>query len=90
MFPCPHCGKTIDVGRPPKVAWWQNDIGGSRSSLGCGTLVVIAIIVAIFSGGGNESKEIRALRMDIQSLEQKLDSLELRPIVAAPIAPEQD
>ena len=89
MFPCPHCGKPIDVGPPAKVAWWQYDTGGARGSLGCGTLILIAIIVAMFSRGGDEATEIRSLRNDIKSLEQKIDRLELKPVVAAQTAPEQ-
>ena len=70
MFPCPHCGKTIEVGPPAKVQWWRYDPGGGRMSLGCGTLFLIAIIVAMFSRGGDDA--IRALREDVQALEQKI------------------
>ena len=88
MFPCPHCGKPIDVGPPAKVSWWQYDPGGARVSLGCGTLILIAIIVAIFSGSGDQTKAIRALQKDIQALEQKIDSMELEPeLVATPSPP---
>ena len=76
MFPCPHCGKTIDVGPPAQISWWQYDLGGPRASLGCGTLILIAFIVAMFSRGGAE--DIRALRKDIQSLEQKIDRMEVK------------
>ena len=81
MFPCPHCGKTIDVGPPPNVPWWQYDPGGTRASLGCGTLILIAIIVAMFSGGRDEARAIRALQTDIKALEQKIDRLEAKPDV---------
>ncbi len=76
MFPCPHCGKAIEIGRPPTVAWYQYDPGGTRVSLGCGTLILIAIIVAMFSRVGDESDAIRALQQEIQTLEKKIDDLE--------------
>lgn len=84
MFPCPHCGNKIDVAPPVKVSWWQFDTGGTPVSLGCGTLILIAIIVAIFSGGG-ESSEIRALQRDVQSLEQKIDNLAAQAATSQPI-----
>jgi hypothetical protein len=86
MFPCPHCGKTIDVGPPAKVPWWQYDPGGG-ASLGCGTLILIAIIVAMFSRGGAD--DIRDLRKDIQSLEQKIDRMEVKPVAVDQAVPEQ-
>ena len=76
MFPCPHCGKGIDVGKPPDVSWYKYDPGGTRVSLGCGTLILIAIIVAMFSGVGDESEAIRDLQKEVQTLEQKIDDLE--------------
>lgn len=81
MFPCPHCGKTIDVGPPAKVPWGQYDPSG------CGTLILIAIIVAMFSRGGAD--DIRELRKDIQSLEQKIDRLEVKPVAVDQAVPEQ-
>lgn len=86
MFPCPHCGKTIEVGPPAKVSWWQYD-PGKGTSLGCGTLIIIAIIVAAFSQGGAD--EIRELRKEIQSLEKKIDVIQAKPVAVAPIIPEQ-
>ena len=82
MFPCPHCGKGIEVKPQPKIPWWQYDPGGARVSLGCGTLVIIAIIVAVFSRGRDEMDAIQALRNDIQELEQKIDSMEVKPAAA--------
>jgi len=90
MFPCPHCGKAIDVGPPAKVSWWKYDPGGARVSLGCGTLILIAIIVAMYSRGGDETDAIRALRKDIQTLEQKIDRIEGKLVAAHQAVPEQD
>src|SRR5208337_3666659 len=56
MFVCPHCGKELDVSpqhpRPP-VPWWKYD-PGPRANLGCGTLILIAIVVAAASSRNTE------------------------------------
>ena len=53
----------------------------NKVQLGCGTLIIIAIIVAIFSGG-QESKELKesvdALNTKVERLEQKIDELSKR------------
>ena len=88
MFPCPHCGKSIDVGPPADVPWYKYaPPGGARVSLGCGTLIFIAIIVAMFSRSGDESDAIRALQKEIQTLEQKIDNIGVKPEVPAQADP---
>jgi hypothetical protein len=87
MFPCPHCGKGIETGPPPNVPWHKYDPGGTRVSLGCGTLILIAIIVAMFSGTGDESDAIRDLQKEIQTLEEKIDNIELKAEVAEKAGP---
>jgi tetrahydromethanopterin S-methyltransferase subunit B len=50
----------------------------TKAQLGCGTLIVIAIIVLIFSGGRDSSKlrrEVRELNEKIDRLERKIDDL---------------
>jgi tetrahydromethanopterin S-methyltransferase subunit B len=50
----------------------------TKAQLGCGTLIVIAIIVLIFSGGRDSSKlrrEVRELSEKIDRLERKIDDL---------------
>lgn len=57
-------------------------------SLGCGTLILIAIIVAMFSGRGDTEElraEVRELRTQVDRLEVKIDSLTAR--LAAPGTP---
>jgi outer membrane murein-binding lipoprotein Lpp len=44
-------------------------------NLGCGSLILIAIIVAICSGGGGLSARIERLDADIQKLENKIEEL---------------
>ena len=76
MFPCPHCHKPIEIGLGPdgKVPWYQIDPGNPKVSLGCGTLLLIGIIVA-FCSGGISDRDLDRLRGDIQRLEQKVDKL---------------
>ena len=76
MFPCPHCGRAININAPPtEVAWYKYDPGGSKVSLGCGSLILIALIVLFFSGGRSESEAIRGLQHEVRSLEEKIDRL---------------
>lgn len=88
MFPCPHCHKPIEIGIAPNgsAPWYRLDPGNPKVSLGCGTLILIGIIVAFCSGGVSD-KEVDALRTDIRRLEKKVDSLaaSLQP-TAAPAA----
>jgi outer membrane murein-binding lipoprotein Lpp len=44
----------------------------NKVQLGCGTLIVIAIIVMLFSGGSNSRK----LRSQLDEVNQKIDRLE--------------
>lgn len=46
----------------------------SRVQLGCGTLIVIAIIVALFSGG----RDSRDVRRQLDEVNRKLDRIEQR------------
>lgn len=46
----------------------------TKAQLGCGTLIIIALIVMFFSGG-RESKE---LRKSVDELDAKIDRLELK------------
>lgn len=59
--------------------------GGSKQTtqvqLGCGTLILIALIVMIFSDKGDDDdakKEIQQLRDQVTRIEAKLDSLNAR------------
>lgn len=53
----------------------QND---NKAQLGCGTLIIIALIVMFFSGG-RDAKELRKsvdeLNAKVDRLEQKIDEL---------------
>jgi len=49
--------------------------------LGCGTLIVIALIVMIFSGGRDTDKILKSvneLNAKVERLEQKIDELSKR------------
>jgi cell division protein FtsB len=66
-------------------------------SLGCGTLILIALIVLIFSQGASDDvrREIQMLRQEVQSLTQSIKALEAElkdrdpstPPAPAPAAP---
>lgn len=64
MLVCPHCNQEIEFKALKKVSWWNKPVGGPSVSLGCGTLIIIAIIVAIFSDNGS-----------VSSLSRKVDEL---------------
>jgi hypothetical protein len=56
----------------------------NTAQLGCGTLILIAIIVVIFSGRGevkNLHNEIRELRNQVTRLEAKVDALNAQPML---------
>jgi hypothetical protein len=72
MLVCPHCHKELEVRPRPRVVWWQYDPGPS-ARLGCGTLILIAFIVAAFSS--NNSQSVARLEQQVQSLETKIDGL---------------
>lgn len=87
MFPCPHCGQPIESGPQTKIAWYHYDSGRPNVSLGCGTLILIAIIVAMFSRGGGEADAIRALRNEIKVLETKIDGIAPKTALPAEAIP---
>ena len=54
---------------------------GNGVQLGCGTLIVIALIVMIFSGGRDTDKLLKSvneLNAKVDRLEQKIDELSKR------------
>lgn len=68
----------------------SESVGQSKVQLGCGTLIVIAIIVMIFSGGRGSSQlrsEIQQLNQRIGRLEAKIDSLSKKLDDRPPTAP---
>ena len=72
MAVCPHCGKDLDVSARRQVPWWKYDPGSSEN-LGCGTLILIAIIVALFSSHNSDSAA--SLRQEVRTLQEKIDQL---------------
>jgi outer membrane murein-binding lipoprotein Lpp len=55
--------------------WWKPDWTPHHLNLGCGSLILIAVIVAICSGGGGLAGRIERLDADVQQLEKKIDDL---------------
>ncbi len=64
MLVCPHCNQPIEMSAANDVPWWRYRPVNRGVSLGCGTLIIIAIIVAIFSDNGS-----------VSSLSTKVDEL---------------
>src|SRR5262249_33860367 len=75
VFTCPHCYKPIETLPSARVSWWRYDPGDPKVGLGCGSLVAIAIIVYLCSGGFNDSDELKALQKEVHALSQKVDAL---------------
>ena len=76
---CSQCGADVSI--------WSRDLftgactkcaaGGARpASLGCGTLILIALIVLIFSRGGSREteNEVRALKSEIGELKKSVEA----------------
>jgi outer membrane murein-binding lipoprotein Lpp len=76
MPTCPHCGQEIESPRSPPAPWWRFDLTRQGINLGCSSLILIAIIVAMCSGGGGFSPGIGRLDGDIRKLENKIDELD--------------
>ena len=72
---CPHCGKSFDVAKP-KVPWWKYQPEGPTVGLGCGTLLLIGLVVAIFSRPGLNELESRvsATRSAVEELKKASDT----------------
>ncbi len=52
--------------------------GSNNAQLGCGTLILIALIVLIFSGGtkvGDMQRDIQDLKKEVIVLQEKVDTL---------------
>ena len=74
MIICPNCKSEIQVPRTETVRSFQFS-NPSNATLGCGTFILIAIVVAIFSGNPSLSADIRRLETEVQQLEGKIDEL---------------
>ena len=67
MAACPHCGRELGV---------FARTGMTPTRLGCGTLIIIAIIVAVFSQAGQDdvTRDVSRLRGTIATLEDSVGS----------------
>jgi hypothetical protein len=64
----------------------------NKVQLGCGTLIIIAIIVMVFSGGNDSRKlrrELEELGRKLDRIEAKVDALSPAPRIQAPDQPAQ-
>ena len=76
MFRCPHCDKSIEItsGQPEhKKSFWQSQYGSSVS-LGGGSLIAIALIVAVCSG--TSTRGTTGVQNDIRNLDRKIERIE--------------
>lgn len=69
MSMCPHCGGELSP--PSKIPWWKYD--APRTNLGCGTLLLIGIVVAIFSP--RDTSSVERVGQQVQALQEKIDGL---------------
>jgi hypothetical protein len=68
----------MDVG-PEKQPPPQAMVKGQEVSLGCGTLILIAVIVMFFSNNSRHDRAALApVLKKLEAIEQKLDALETR------------
>ena len=80
MFPCPHCGNTIDVGPKKRTPWWAVDVG---------PFIKFVIVMALFGGIRNVNDSIRSLAERISRLEGK-PSVATQPVQAQDFPPQED
>ena len=59
----------------------QTFVNRQEVSLGCGTLILIALIVIIFSKGGDKT-QLEAIDKKLNSIEQRLERIE-KPLPVA-------
>ena len=79
MVVCPHCGQEMEFKEPEKVSWWKYQPMNRGVSLGCGTLIIIAIIVAVFSGNNDVSrlsKKVDALTVLVEEIHTSISGPE--------------
>lgn len=68
----------MDYMGPNKATVETNNPQTPKVQLGCGTLILIALIVLLLSGGGSNRKvrrQLEALNEKVDRLEQKIDAL---------------
>ena len=85
MFPCPHCGNTINVGPKKRTPWWAVDVGPSFIKF----VIVMALFMALFGGIKNVNDSIQSLAERISRLEGK-PSVATQPVQAQDLPPQED
>lgn len=79
----------MDYMEPNRVTVETNTPQTPKVQLGCGTLILIALIVIIFSDGGSNRKlrkQIELLNEKVDRLERKIDALSVAPAPTPPPA----
>jgi hypothetical protein len=85
MFQCPHCQQPIQFESGTNMPWWNRELGSPRASLGCGTLILIAIIVAVCSGGLNNNNELHELQREIRTMREMVEALTEKAVAPVPV-----
>ena len=58
----------------------ETHITEHRATLGCGTLILIALIVIIFSGAGIDAiqKDVREMKAELEVLQDEIELLRIK------------
>ena len=77
MTKCPQCGRDVSFFERDLftgVCATCRRVGARPATLGCGTLIIIAIIVAMFSqsGANDVERRLRNMEQSIESLSQQM------------------
>jgi outer membrane murein-binding lipoprotein Lpp len=78
MLSCPYCNQELEVAvSRQESAFWRRNL---TPGLGCGSMIAIAVIVAMFSRGNSDdierlSREVQHLNASVTALDQKLTTL---------------
>ena len=84
MFPCPHCGKTINVGPKKRTPWWAVDVGPFIKFV-----IVMALFMTLRARILDVNQSIRSLAERISRLEGK-PSVATQPVQAQDFPPQED
>ena len=84
MFPCPHCGNTINVGPKKRTPWWAVDAWPFIK-----LFIKFCIVMALFGGIKNVNDSIQSLAERISRLEGK-PSVATQPVQAQDFPPQED
>jgi hypothetical protein len=71
---CPHCHQPLNAGSPAQQPFWRRNL---TPGLGTGSLIAIALIVLMCSGGYNTGASIDRLEKRISALTEQVTELKM-------------